>query len=122
LWFIFNALLGLLMLKRAGDQVFNGAGPAPLIKFDNPDFNFKSLRGNAVWRWEYSPGSTLFFVWTQSRSDYENLGNFHFNRSIDRIVYTRPNNIFWLKRRIGGVIKGARTFLSAMRSGAILFW
>jgi hypothetical protein len=31
LWFIFNALLGLLMLKRAGDQVFNGAGPANLI-------------------------------------------------------------------------------------------
>src|SRR5260221_9754593 len=25
----------------------------------NPDFNFKSLRGNAVLRWEYLPGSTL---------------------------------------------------------------
>src|SRR5439155_24423077 len=32
----------------------------------NPDFNFKSLRGNAVLRWEYLPGSTLYFVWTQS--------------------------------------------------------
>ena len=29
----------------------------------NPDFNTKSLRGNVVMRWEYKPGSTLFFVW-----------------------------------------------------------
>ena len=27
----------------------------------------RSLRGNAVLRWEYRPGSTLFVVWTQSR-------------------------------------------------------
>ncbi|NUO78862.1 carbohydrate binding family 9 domain-containing protein [candidate division KSB1 bacterium] len=61
------------------------------------DFNFKSLRGNAVLRWEYFPGSTLYFVWTQSRSDYENLGEFQFNHSVDRLVDTRPENIFLLK-------------------------
>jgi hypothetical protein len=49
----------------------DGDGPAPAISFDNPDFSIKSLRGNAVLRWEYLPGSTLYFVWTQSRSDYE---------------------------------------------------
>jgi hypothetical protein len=31
------------------------------IGFD-PDFNIKSLRTNAVYRWEYRPGSTLFVV------------------------------------------------------------
>jgi hypothetical protein len=61
------------------------------------DFNFKSLRGNAVLRWEYSPGSTLYFVWTQSRSDYENFGNFRFHRSIGRLSDTRPDNIFLVK-------------------------
>jgi hypothetical protein len=57
----------------------------------------KSLRGNAVLRWEYSPGSTLYFVWTQSRSDYENLGDFRFHRSLDRLVDARPDNIFLVK-------------------------
>lgn len=61
------------------------------------DFNFKSFRGNAVLRWEYFPGSTLYFVWTQSRSDFENLGEFRFNRSFDRLVDTRPENIFLIK-------------------------
>ncbi len=79
-------------LVRARSYEFN---PYPTGRSD--DFNFKSLRGNAVLRWEYSPGSTLFFVWTQSRSDYENLGDFRFNRSVDRLVDTRPDNIFLVK-------------------------
>ena len=34
----------------------------------NPDFSRRSLRSNAVLRWEYRPGSVLFLVWSQSRS------------------------------------------------------
>ena len=37
----------------------------------NPDFKRRSLRGNLVFRWEYAPGSTLFLVWAQSRSAFE---------------------------------------------------
>ncbi len=70
---------------------------APYATDRSDDFNFKSLRGNAVLRWEYFPGSTLYFVWTQSRSDYENLGKFQFNHSVDRLVDTRPENIFMIK-------------------------
>ena len=33
----------------------------------NRDFHRRSLRGNAVLRWEFQPGSTLFLVWSQSR-------------------------------------------------------
>lgn len=44
----------------------DGAGPRPEVIIRNPDFNSRSLRGNAVLRWEYRPGSTMFFVWTQS--------------------------------------------------------
>jgi hypothetical protein len=61
------------------------------------DFNYKSLRGNAVLRWEYSPGSTLYFVWTQSRSDDEKIGAFRFYRSVGRLGDTRPDNIFLVK-------------------------
>ena len=75
----------------------DGAGPAPPLGFDNPDFNFKSLRGNAVLRWEYLPGSALYVVWTQSRSDNEDIGEFQFSRSFRRLWQTRPDNIFMLK-------------------------
>jgi hypothetical protein len=51
---------------------------------DNPDFNFKSLRGNAVLRWEYLPGSTLYFVWTQSRTNFDDPGNFDLGRDLGR--------------------------------------
>jgi len=34
---------------------------------ENPDFHRRSLRSNLVLRWEYRPGSTFFFVWSQSR-------------------------------------------------------
>jgi hypothetical protein len=75
----------------------DGSGPAQPLSFDNPDFNFKSLRGNAVLRWEYLPGSTLYLVWTQSRSDNEVIGDFQFNRSFRRLWKTRPDNIFMVK-------------------------
>ena len=39
--------------------------PYPLN--ENHDFHRRSLRGNTVLRWEFRPGSTLFFVWSQSR-------------------------------------------------------
>jgi hypothetical protein len=73
------------------------AGPANPIALWNPDFNYKSLRGNAVLRWEYRPGSTLFLVWTQSRSDVENVGTFRFNRSVERLWDSKPDNILMLK-------------------------
>ncbi len=62
-----------------------------------PDFNFKSLRGNAVLRWEYLPGSTMFLVWTQNREDIENTGSFNFGNSMRRLTRSRPDNIFLVK-------------------------
>lgn len=75
----------------------DGAGPAGSFSFDSPNFNFKSLRGNAVLRWEYLPGSTLYFVWTQSRSDWENNGDFRLNHSLHRMVSTSADNVFMIK-------------------------
>ncbi|HUP87813.1 MAG TPA: DUF5916 domain-containing protein [Longimicrobiales bacterium] len=65
--------------------------------FGNPDFNFRSLRGNAVLRWEYRPGSTLFLVWQQSRSGSEAYGDFEFSRDTNAIFNARPDNIFLVK-------------------------
>ncbi len=72
-------------------------GPAAPLAVGNPDFNFASLRGTAVMRWEYRPGSTLFFVWTQSRSDAQEFGDLRFGDSFDRLIDLRPDNIFMVK-------------------------
>ena len=73
------------------------AGPAAAFSVNNPDFNFRSLRGNAVFRWEYRPGSTLFLVWTQSRSDQAAVGNFSFGRDRSALLDAHPDNIFLVK-------------------------
>ena len=75
----------------------DGNGPAPVMNVSNPNFNYVSLRGNAVLRWEYMPGSTLFLVWTQSRSDNVVDGTFALNGSFNRLVNSKPDNIFMLK-------------------------
>jgi len=73
------------------------SGPAQPISFFDPNFNFRSLRGNAVLRWEYHPGSTLFFVWQQSRSDTDPIGDFRFSRDRSALFSAHPDNIFLVK-------------------------
>src|SRR5688572_1011293 len=51
-------------------------GDAPSFTFNNPDFNLKSLRLNAVFRWEVKPGSTFYAVWTRQQQDFANPGVF----------------------------------------------
>jgi hypothetical protein len=70
---------------------------APMAYTANPDFNFKSLRGNAVFRWEYLPGSTLFLVWTQERTDFEDNGQFRLGPSYNRLLDADADNIFLAK-------------------------
>ncbi|HLP16999.1 MAG TPA: DUF5916 domain-containing protein [Bacteroidota bacterium] len=63
----------------------------------NRDFAYTSLQGNAVLRWEYRPGSTLYFVWTQTREDYDFTANDALGTSVDRMFGVKPDNIFMLK-------------------------
>ena len=65
---------------------------------ENPDFNFVEFRSNMVLRWEYTPGSTLFLVWNQNRSDNLPLNrNYRMNSLSDGLWNTYPNNIFLIK-------------------------
>jgi hypothetical protein len=58
--------------------------------FGNPNFEFVQFRSNLVYRWEYIPGSTLFFVWTQDNTFYEGLIN-----PLDQPIMTDMfNNLF----------------------------
>jgi Domain of unknown function (DUF5916)/Carbohydrate family 9 binding domain-like len=73
------------------------AGAAAGHEIDDPNFSLVSLRGNAVLRWEFSPGSTLFLVWTQDRSDSESVGNFETGRALDRLFNAPAENILLVK-------------------------
>jgi hypothetical protein len=70
---------------------------AQAFSFDNPDLNVRSLRGNAVLRWEYRPGSTLFLVWQQQRAGSRAFGDFDFGRDANAVFEQRPDNIFVIK-------------------------
>jgi hypothetical protein len=67
------------------------------LEFDNPNFSLASLRGNAVLRWEYRPGSTIFFVWTQKRSDTITDGTFRVGDGLNRLFSGASNNVFLVK-------------------------
>jgi len=67
------------------------------FQIPDPNFNFRSLRGNAVMRWEYRPGSALFFVWQQQRVGSEAFGDFDFNRDFRGLVRQHPDNVFTIK-------------------------
>ena len=62
--------IGTSVRQAGGDYLIDpdGPGAAPEFTVSDRSFNFRSLLGNAVLRWEWSPGSTLFLVWQQSRS------------------------------------------------------
>ncbi len=88
-------------LGSGADQEFlidpDGLGPADSFTIQNQDFNFRSLRGNLVFRWEYIPGSTLFFVWTQDRNDLDRVGNLDFGRDTGDLFRAPADNIFLIK-------------------------
>ena len=64
-------------------------GPAEQFSFNNPDFNFKSLRGNVVLRWEALPGSVFYFAWTNSRMNFDDPGELNFKNDFRNLVAYR---------------------------------
>jgi len=75
----------------------DGKGPALPFSFSNPDFNYKSLRGTIILRWEYQLGSSIYAVWTQRREDYSNPGDFSLGRDLRTLFQGPGENIFMVK-------------------------
>ena len=75
----------------------DGPNPALAFSFGNPDFNYKSLRGTIVLRWEYRPGSLFYLVWTQNRADFADPGDFNFSRDFSNLLTAPGDNIFMVK-------------------------
>ena len=75
----------------------NASGPAPSFQLSDPNFNIRSLQGDAVLRWEYRPGSTIFFVWQQQRNGVAPIGDFGLTRDVGDIFRETPTNVFLVK-------------------------
>jgi len=67
----------------------NGATPT--------GFNFRQFNSNAVLRWEYRPGSTLFFVWQQGRASNDTNGEFRVVRDYRDLFRAHPDNTLLIK-------------------------
>ena len=66
-------------------------------------FNYRQFNSNAVLRWEYRPGSTLFAVWQQGRNNYLTPsdpgynGSYSVSRDYGSSFRDHPNNTFLVK-------------------------
>ena len=75
---------------------FDGNGSAD-HSFEDRDFNVRSLIGNAVFRWEYRPGSAIFLVWQRQQEDEANIGGFSFSRDARALFRAPARDVFLIK-------------------------
>ncbi len=75
---------------------FDGDGASDFSLTDR-DFNQRSLIGNAVLRWEYRPGSTVFLVWQRQQRGRINDGSFDFGRDVGALFDAPADNVFMVK-------------------------
>ncbi len=75
----------------------DGAGPAAPFRLPVPDFNIKSLRVNAVARWEFRPGSTVYLVWTKRGENRAHPGDFSFGRDLRDLLRSPADDVFMVK-------------------------
>jgi hypothetical protein len=67
------------------------------------DFSYGAVNLNMVYRWEYRPGSTLFLVWSHTRSDFDarsfhdEPGQFTNDFSTDPLLNNEGENRFMAK-------------------------
>jgi hypothetical protein len=86
----------------------DGGGPAAAFQVldRNLDFSQRSLIGNAVLRWEWRPGSTIFLVWQQRRVNRVSghsagadpwVGNLELGRDAGDMLDAPADNILMIK-------------------------
>jgi hypothetical protein len=72
--------------------------PYTLAPNASTEFHFAQLRTNAVLRWEFRPGSTLFLVWAHGKQDRESVYTERSWTSDYRELFSEhPDNTFLIK-------------------------
>ncbi len=75
---------------------FVGDG-TPDASFSEPNFHIRSLRGSAVLRWEYRPGSRIYFVWQQRRQARDLYRDFDLGRDLGGLFSPPGEHAFIVK-------------------------
>jgi len=65
--------------------------------FRNPDFNYQQFRSNLVLRWEYKPGSLLYLVWSQDKTNYSSDGTFNLTDNFKDMFKVSALDVFLIK-------------------------
>lgn len=77
---------------------FDRRGPAD-FSFPSQDFNFSSLLGNVVLRWEYMSGSELFLVWRSDRTSRSRVPDFAPYEDLSALFSAPSEDTFTIKVR-----------------------
>jgi hypothetical protein len=72
---------------------------APYTQGGDPGaFDFKQYRSNTVLRWEYRPGSTIYLVWAQERTQsFGGAAARSAPRGLDQLLSAHPGNVVLIK-------------------------
>lgn len=88
----YNDRFNLLNPIKMGDEYVFG-----YYSVHDPDFTFNQFRSNLVFRWEYKPGSQLYFVWGNERTGSKNNSGTSVGKAIGQLKDISPTNIFLIK-------------------------
>jgi hypothetical protein len=72
-------------------------GAGKRYSFANPDFSFRQFRSNLVVRWEYTPGSALYVVWSQGRTSESDVYDDSLASNFGLLWRSRARNVFLVK-------------------------
>lgn len=92
----YNKLIPISMPGADNKYVLQSPGGSKYT-ITNPDFNFQQLNSNLVARWEFRPGSTLYLVWTNTRSAYSSQLGDSIWQSFGNIRKVEAQNVFMIK-------------------------
>jgi hypothetical protein len=91
------------------DQIFQGDGKFLIdedrdaimdYEFGDRNFNVQEFLSNLVIRWEYNPGSSVYVVWSQNRSGFNDSGNLNLGQDLGNLFdgdVNHPYNVFLIK-------------------------
>ncbi|MFL5538838.1 MAG: DUF5916 domain-containing protein [Longimicrobiaceae bacterium] len=77
--------------QEDGELTANG------VSWGNPDFDYRAFNLNAVLRWEYRLGSTMYFAWSHSRDGAVDDGHFRLWHDSRQLFGYTPTNVFLVK-------------------------
>lgn len=80
-----------------GNYTIVDDGGTDTLRIPNLDFHILSFRSNAVLRWEWRPGSTLFLVWQQNKRGFDSAGRLVRPGDLFDALRAEGNNVFAVK-------------------------